>query len=296
MQNKTVSELRILARKLGIVGYSRMRKDELIKTLSKVQKKKIEAKAKKASQNKSRKKVEVITAPKTKAKQQVNTTKKRKVLKKASATQKISVTTPEVTVIKTTALSEELQVEDAKYVTAQPGTHVPTDFVDDLGEDLDNLPLLNGPKLSFLPQKPGVFHASWALAPEHLARKSGLHLRLLSLSSGTISLLEEIPLPADRGYWYFHIDPMLDASKIYLQLGSYNENKDFVIAIVRGIVRIPRLAASPNTDRRWWISEEEFRRLYLAAGGYLEGDRLLWKTHCVGSWQGLGGLRNLSSW
>lgn len=304
LQNQTVNELRILAKKLDIAGYSGMRKDELIKTLSKAQKKKAKAEAKKASQNKSRKKAETKTALKIKAKTPITASKKRMVSKKASVIRKIPLTAPEVTVIEkaapieATTLGDELRVEDAKYVTAQPGTQLATDYADDLGEDLDNLPLLKGPRLTLLPQKPGIFHASWVLSPEHLTQKSSLHLRLLSLSCGAINLFDDILLPTDRDSWYFHIDPKHDVGKIYLQLGSYNENNDFVIAIERGIVRIPRLGASPNTDRRWWISEEEFRRLYLAAGGCVEGGHLLWSTHRLGSWQGrdLGGLRNLSSW
>ena len=298
LENKTVSDLRTMARKLDLPGYSRMRKNELIKAIGKAQKKKAKSKTKKKSANKSAKKAKAKAIPKITSKKPVKTSKKQAGPKTSAEKIKTPVTIPQPPALKIVISDEEQRVEDAKYVTAQPGAPSPTDFVDDLGEDLDKLPPLNGPRLTLLPQKPGVFHANWALVPGHSANHPGLRLRLSSLSRDTITLLEEISLPADQGYWYFHTDPELDASKVYLQLGFYNENNNFVTAIERGIVRIPRLGASPNTDRRWWISEEEFRRLYLAAGGYMDGNRLLWPTRSPGSWQGqgLGGLRNLSSW
>ncbi|GMR18583.1 MAG: hypothetical protein BMS9Abin33_1004 [Gammaproteobacteria bacterium] len=278
LENKTVSDLRTMARKLDLSGYSRMRKDELIKAISKARKKKVKSKTKKKLAK------TVKATAQIKSKKPVRASRKQAKPETGVEKSKTPATLPQPPALKIVISDEEQRVEDAKYVTARPGTPPPTDFVDDLGEDLDKLPPLNGPRLTLLPQKPGVFHAHWALASGHLAKQPGLRLRLSSLSRDTITLLEEIALPANQGYWYFQTNPALDASKVYLQLGFYNENSKFVTAIERGIVRIPRLAASPHTDQRWWISEKEFRQLYLAAGGRMEGGSLLWPTCNQSSW------------
>jgi hypothetical protein len=282
LENKTVSALRTMAGKLDLSGYSRMRKDELIKAIGKANKKKVKSKTKKKLVKKSAKMTRAT--PQIKSKKPVKASRKQAKPEAGAVKSKTAATLPQPPALRIVISDEEQRVEDAKYVTARPGTPPPTDFVDDLGENLDKLPPLNGPRLTLLPQKPGVFHAHWALASGHLAKQPGLRLRLSSLSRDTITLLEEISLPADQGYWYFQTNPALDASKVYLQLGFYNENSKFVTAIERGIVRIPRLAASPHTDQRWWISEKEFRQLYLAAGGRMEGDSLLWPTNNQSSW------------
>jgi len=283
-KNKTVGDLRTMARKLELSGYSSMRKDELIKAIDKAQKKKLKSKARKKSGNKSVKKTKTRATLQIKSKKPVKASRKQAKPEAGAEKSKTPATLSQPPTLKIVISDEEQRVEDAKYVTARPGTPPPTDFVDDLGEDLDKLPPLNGPRLTLLPQKPGVFHAHWALVSGHLAKQPGLRLRLSSLSRDTITLLEEISLSADQGYWYFQTNPALDASKVYLQLGFYNENSKFITAIERGIVRIPRLAASPHTDQRWWISEKEFRQLYLAAGGRMEGDSLLWPTNNQSSW------------
>ncbi|MDH5649008.1 MAG: Rho termination factor N-terminal domain-containing protein [Gammaproteobacteria bacterium] len=279
MNQKTVSELRSLAKKLGIPGYSRMRKDELIRAINTAQKSKSTKKLKtKATPRKSVKKpaVKASTTPKVEA--------GRKKPERESAASDRSATLSD----------QEQQIETAKYATSIPGSPLPpSHFAEDLAEDIESLPPIHRPRLSLLPQKPGVFHAYWVLTPGHLINQSSLRLRLSSLVQSQLHILEEISLPSDRGHWYFHADPAADTGKIYLQLGHYNDKHEFVIAIERGIVHAPRLGVSSTIDPRWWISEAEFRRLYVAAGGQLRNDQLLWPTYNLGS---PGNRQHISSW
>jgi hypothetical protein len=60
-------------------------------------------------------------------------------------------------------------------------------------------------------------------------------------------------------------------------LGHYHDDGEFVTAIREGAVCLPRLYAASRTDRDWWISEKDFRRMYTAAGGFLQGGRLAWR-------------------
>lgn len=233
MENKTVQELRDLARAQGIKGYSRMRKGELLEAL------------KSAAPGGPR-----TTAP-----------------RKPPA---------EVPAPAHDADAEEQAIERAKYVLApEPAAEAPPEPADDLHEPIDALPPLPAPVLQLLPQKPGVLHAYWSLAPEDAGR-AGLMLRLCQVSPRAARILVEVPLPADSGHWYFHIDPGLPATEVYLQLGHYDPEGRFVTAMDHGIVRVPRLYAAARTDRHWWISDREFERLYLRAGGLKQGDRLGW--------------------
>ena len=265
MQSKTVQELRALAQSMGIEGYSRMRKDELLSALKKAER---SAQRKKATQSKA-------TPSKGKQAEPVKT-KGAAARKKPAAEEEI----PPAEHIERRDehfASEEEQVEDAKFMTAPPGMQAPaTAFTGDLGEDLDALPPVHGPKLTLLAQKPGVLHAYWSLEPGRTARQPGLLLRLSYVTEQTAAIIEEAPLPSDYGHWYFHVDPAMPGTEVYLQLGHYAEDGEFITAIRHGAVRLPRLGASSYTDRNWWVSDEDFRRMYLRSGGLLRGDKLTW--------------------
>lgn len=241
MQGKSVKELRALARKKGIKGYSRMRKDELMLVLKKAQTR---------TQNSSQ-----------------STLKPGK--KASTSTLKSAATTPP-------SSDDEQRIEDAKFML-DPQAQTVQEFADDLGEDIDTLPDLRKARISLLPQKPGILHAFWSVAPEQLARQPELCLRLSFLQQQTIVVLQEAPLSHAQGHWYFHVDPNLMASEVYLQLGHYSADGEFHTDIERGIVRLPRLSASSAIDARWWLSESDFRRMYLRSGGrLLPGGKLAW--------------------
>jgi hypothetical protein len=173
--------------------------------------------------------------------------------------------------------AEEERVESAKYATALPGSETPSAPVaPDLGEDIDNLPPVTEATLCLLPQKPGVLHGYWVIPPNTPLNTRSLKLRLGRIVRDVLEIVEEIPLPHERGHWYFHLDESADIGEVYLQLGYYGPDGNFVNATRRGIARIPSLHASERTDRLWWVSENQFRAMYRRAGGIVRGGRLGW--------------------
>jgi hypothetical protein len=264
MQSKTVAELRALAKAKGISGYSRMRKDELLQALSQTSTAASPAKA--------------TTYAQTVAKATPHA-HERAVPPDTSTSARGAAAEPKPAqqMRATTAIDEEQRIEDAKFATTPPDRIASTtEFSSDLGEAIDVLPPLTDATIGLLPQKPGILHAYWVLEPGRLQQQPGLKLRLSYVSPERAQILHEIALSSERGHWYFHIDAHLEQGEVYLQLGHYRDDGTFATAIRRGIVRLPRLGASSRTDRSWWVSEEEFRRMYLRAGGTSERDRLMW--------------------
>ncbi len=173
--------------------------------------------------------------------------------------------------------ADEIQVEEAKYVLTPPG--IP-EFVHaegaDLGEDIDILPPVTEPLLCLLPQKPGILHAYWVVDRSMLQRKEGLKLRLTRLADQGVELLQEFAITSASGHWYLHLPQTEDHGEVYLQLGHYNPEGEFVTTLRRGTVRVPTLGAAGSIDRRWWFSDGQFREMYLRAGGYVRGAHLGW--------------------
>lgn len=265
MESHTLRELRELAKKLGLPGYSRLAKDELLQRLGKPKAARAAAakRAGKAKRNPAHESSTTAAAPPA-AK-----------AAPASSTTPVRTDVPRPETVQPTHFStDEERVESAKFrpfsATAPRATPAP-----DLGEDIDRLPALRESTLCLLPQKPGILHAYWALAEGDGTRRENLRLRLCHGAPQALQIWEEVPIgSATRGHWYFHV-PEAVGHEVLIQLGYY-DGDTFVIAIRRGIARIPSLYAADRTDRWWWISEEDFRRMYLRAGGMLTGRRLGW--------------------
>ena len=148
--------------------------------------------------------------------------------------------------------------------------------MDELHEDIDTLPPIHEPAVYLLSQKPGVLHAYWTLTPGALAQHPDLRLRLCHISQNAARIMSETPLPSEQGRYYFQIDPTLETGMVYLQLGYYTPHGEFVSTLKNSIARLPRVSASRYTDQRWWVSDEDFRRMYLRAGGLIRDERLSW--------------------
>jgi hypothetical protein len=223
MEKLSVKALRELARELGLTGYSKLRKEELLAHLKK-------AKAKKKPAAK-------VASDKT-----------------AETAKPVSLTTGGET--------EEERIESAKYFF--PQTH--EQYPQDLGEDIDHLPSLAEPRLTLLLQKPGVLQASWSLVPGHRARQPGLQLRLGLMANRRFQVLQEVDVTSDIGTYYFHVDSSWPPGGIFLQLGFVDGGGRFVIAIPRGIVRLPRLLALTSLGVNWALEEDEFERAVAQSG------------------------------
>jgi hypothetical protein len=270
LDGKTLDELRALAKARGLKGYTKLRKQKLLRLLADT------PTADKSPQSKTKTTLHrhrgdaiKIGAERIKKKETPLPTGQpplRQTMRKAVP-----------------ARSEEEHVESAKYAVTLPGVALPVQAqVGNLAEDIDRLPDISTAVLCLLPQKPGVLHAYWALPPDTLAQHPSLTLRLCLVADGGFQVVQEVSLPGNRGHWYFHVDSGPTNTAFYLQLGQYRDG-DFVLALPYGIARIPNLYASDQTDRHWRISEKQFREMYLRAGGRIEGNKLGW-SDSFSSW------------
>jgi hypothetical protein len=263
MKSKTIEALHALAKRLGLTGYSKLRKDELLKLIAQ-QERIIRKSAAKPS----------VTAARTTT---VQKKPRQAPIKSAPAMPAMSAP-PSPATPRTPAADAEQQVESAKYAFAPPGTDLREPvYTADLGEDIDRLPEIRESLLCLLPQKPGVLHGYWVLPSTSLAALQSIRLRLARFAGGErLDILGEHPIPTERGHWYFHVGENVELNAIYLQLGRYQPGGAFVSIIQRGIARIPSLYASTQTDRRWWVSDAQFRAMYRRAGGIERGVKLGW--------------------
>ena len=278
MASKTLKELRALARARGLKGYSKLTRDELERLLA------VNAAPKTKAADASRE-----TAPgekparaKSKPPRPTSTAARPAGKPKPAPAAAPRAVTPRTAPMAAgepdaaPALSQEERVESAKYAMVMPGTVEPPLVSTDLAEDIDKLPPVTEPTLCLLPQKPGIMHGYWVIPPGSTPKLESLKLRLGRVVGDAYEILDEIALPRERGHWYFHLDDMADVGAVYLQLGYYEPDGRFVTATRRGIARIPNLYASEHTDRLWWVSDEQFRAMYLRAGGFVQGVRLGW--------------------
>ncbi len=276
MASKTLKELRALARTRGLKGYSKLTRDELERLLAgtAAPRKKVADVSRQAAPAKKTARAKSESTGATSA-----TTRPARKPKPAATPRAV---TPSVAPVAAgepdaaPASSPEERVESAKYAMVMPGTVEPPLVSTDLAEDIDQLPPVTEPTLCLLPQKPGIMHGYWVIPPGSTPKPEALKLRLGRVVGDAYEILDEIALPRERGHWYFHLDEMADVGVVYLQLGYYEPDGRFVTATRRGIARIPNLYASEHTDRLWWVSDEQFRAMYVRAGGFLQGARLGW--------------------
>jgi len=274
MATKTLKQLRELAKKAGVKGYSKLTKTDLEKMLNPRS-----AKAAVAS------KTPPAAPARTKTSAAAKPATKRPASPKTSAPAPRTPTPvdsdhvwwqPAAEAAGATTNGTEQRIESAKYASRPRGAEAPPTAVTltDLGEDIDHLPALHRSTLVLLPQKPGVLHAYWALAADAVPAPA-LQLRLCRTDNGALDVFHEAAVSSARGHYYFHVPDGFAAQEAVVQLGYYHGG-EFVSAVDRGVGRIPSLYASARTDRWWWISEADFQRMYLRSGGELRGRTLRW--------------------
>lgn len=262
LESKSVKELRELAKQQGLTNYSKLTKENLIRLLAK----KRPGADKNTASGKKATKASTATNGRPSPATGAQPTTERPAAPTLSPEPSARLD------------ASETQVEEAKYALTPPGIpEVVHAEPADLGEDIDNLPPINEALLCLLPQKPGILHAYWVVDPQMLQRKEGLRLRLTRLADQNVELLQEFPIDAASGHWYLHLPETEDPGEVYLQFGHYTPEGQFVTALRRGTVRVPSLhAGAGRIDQRWWFSDEQFREMYLRAGGYVRGARLGW--------------------
>lgn len=275
MTTKTLKQLRELAKKAGVKGYSKLAKPDLEKKLSR----QAASSAKAAS-----------TPPAAKSNPKAATkppAPRKKTAPGAASTPRATMATRAPTPVDPNHVwwqppapatgdnGTEQRIESAKYGSGSSSdATAPPPPLTDLGEDIDRLPNLHRSTLVLLPQKPGVLHAYWSLPPG-ATREPSLQLRLCRAANGELDVQHEATVSAARGHFYFSVPDDFASHEAVVQLGYYR-GKKFVSAIDRGVARIPSLYASARTDRWWWISEADFRRMYLSSGGEQRGRALRW--------------------
>lgn len=269
LKSKTLKELRALAKARSLKGYSKLSKEQLLRLLTQP--------APRSSTTTSRTK-------KARAQKPVATTAVEAVPEQAApGTPEIKPTpapsaeapaaAPEAARFATT----EEWVERTKYASRPNGSAV-FESGTDLGEDIDRLPTLSEPMVCLLSQKPGVLYAYWVLPPDDAGEHIDYKLRLCRVEGESVNVREEIPAQAPRGGWYFHVAESDNGLGTQIQLGYYRDGQ-FVSARGRSIAQLPSLYASTRTDERWWVSEADFMRMYLRAGGFVApGDRYAWNA------------------
>jgi hypothetical protein len=274
LESKSLEELRAQARALGLRGYSKLRKQELIELL---RAKPAGDLAKSPGEHKRARAVSVAKPGKPRAAKKAPVAAPRTPVAGAPA-QRPPEPPASLETRPAQPSSEEERIEISKFAVSPAGTSLsPRALTDTLHENIEQLPALPTSVLCLLPQKPGVLYAYWVLAASPPAPLAHLKLRLCRRrSEGTIEILEEVALPAATAGWYFHVPDDAVPGEFLVHLGHYRADGEFVTAIERGIARIPSLYASAQTDRRWWISDAEFRALYRRAGGIVRGTRLGW--------------------
>jgi len=278
MAGRTLKELRALARARGLKGYSKLTRDELERRLARNAGSKssaADARRQTAPAKKPARPEAKSSRPQPKTARPAGRKKAAPAVAPSRAVTSyapVAAGAPE----RSPTSGPEEQVESAKYATVMPGAVEPPALSTDLDEDIEQLPPVTEPTLCLLPQKPGVMHGYWVIPPNSAPKRESLKLRLGRIVGDAYEILDEIALPLERGHWYFHLDEAADMGAVYLQLGYYEPDGRFVTATRRGIARIPSLYASERTDRLWWVSEEQFRAMYLRAGGFVQGARLGW--------------------
>jgi hypothetical protein len=270
LHGKTLKELRVRAKARGLKGYSKLTKDQLARLLSQTapapSTTATTRRTKKARGRKSAK-----TAP--------TATKRAKpsALRPRPREQTDSTPTPAAPPFSTVpgpqVSTTEQWVEQAKYAL-RPNGRAPSESTADLGEDIDRLPPLNEPVVCLLSQKPGVLHAYWVLPADDAGERNDYRLRLCRAGDAAVEIFEEVAVRARVGSWYFHVAA---ANDVQVQLGYYQDGR-FVTARGRSVARLPSLYASTRTDERWWISDADFMRMYLRAGGFATAGRFGWNA------------------
>lgn len=261
LQDKTLKELRTLAKARGLKGYSKLTKEQLVHLLVQPAPEPVAAvgRTKKARIRKT-----PAIAPSKPGPAKPATMAPVTEAQSTPAAPGAAPSPAPPAAVHFTATEE--WVERTKY-ESRPNGRAPSESFAELGEDIDRLPTLSEPVVCLLPQKPGVLHAYWVL-PTAGTEQVEYKLRLCRTAGEAVNVREEIPVRSAHGSWYFHVAETDNDAGMLVQLGYYRDGR-FVSASGRSVAHLPSLYASTRTDERWWVSEADFLRMFLRAGGFV---------------------------
>lgn len=294
MPEKTVAELRSLAKARGISGYSKMRKAELLAQLERANPRKVSkpVTAKRTKPAKpARKSVGTSKAPAVRSagasRPSRRSPKKSTVPRPRAASSHTGKAIPERMVAPPRDVAPRHQTRPATVsvstsptIARSPPSHEPAwppawwrrpetperaKFAGPgvvaasdprLHEDIDTLPPLRRRRLVLFPQKPGVLHAYWTLGSEQAP--GPLFLRLGRSQGTQFVSVTEVPVAGGHGNYYFHISADIVFHDALVQLGYYRDGQ-FITLMQSGLTRLAHKLTAPG----WWLSEALFRRRFL---------------------------------
>jgi hypothetical protein len=261
LTEKTVQELRVLAKSLGLTKYSKLAKAQLL---------------------------QLITAASTPA------------MRQAAAPPKATKKTPKGKKPASRRVANEAPASRAKppahkpRPATRPAPHTaatsaadqavaaatPADRKGDktfVSPKISPLPPLTTPMLTLRGQKPGVLHAAWCIDPSRSMPLSYLRLRILGMEANNAGVIDEIPLPALQGGQFIHLAED-SVGPLCAEIGYHSSDGRFIVMLRHAGIRLPQRPAAGRGDPQWFISEEDFREMYVRSGGALEGTALVWHT------------------
>ncbi len=291
MKEKTLKELRARAKVLGLKGCSKLTKEELLRRLGRAT---APTQASPPAAAVHKRPGASRTKPRVKKPSAAVVPVAEPAAQSVAAPVDRPVATSSVSIAPASDVGMEELVEGAKYALRPNGRPAPMPPVD-LREDIDRLPALIDPVVCLLPQKPGVLYAYWRLPSAETARSGHYRLRLCRATPNALQVYHEVAVEHERGGWYFHLAETVGDHEILLQLGYYRDG-EFVAAHSQRIARTPNLYASTRTDHGWWISTEDFERMYLRSGGVIDaGQRHRWSAS-AGSPSGARAANERMAW
>lgn len=256
LAEKSVQELRDLAKSLGLTKYSKLTKAQLLRLLAAVP----PAAATRAAASKTAAK----TPKKQKAARGVPGAKAR------SPGVPPGARTPraagrQAPVLKTGDITAATPASGEEHASAAHAKTPP-------------LPVPAAPMLTLRGQQPGVLYAAWSIDPARSMPLPYLRLRILAAGADHITLIDEIPLPDLQGSRYLHLATESGDTPLRAEIGYHSSDGRFIVMHAHTDVRLPSRRAAGRGDPQWWISEADFRELYVRSGGLSEGSDLIWRT------------------
>ena len=273
LRSKTLKELQALAKTRGLKRYSKLTKEQLARLLAQAVTPPTTVTTGRPKRARARKSAKTAQSTTTPAKPPAPPLRPPEPIESTPT----AVAPPSSTAGGATTSATEEWVEQTKYAS-RPNGRAPAESTTDLGEDIDRLPPLDEPVVCLLSQKPGVLHAYWVLPSGDAGARNDYKLRLCRIGNETVEIFEEVAVQARVGSWYFHVS---GANDMQVQIGYYQDGQ-FVAARGRSVAQLPSLYASTRTDERWWISDADFMRMYLRAGGFATAGSFGWNAS-VGS-------------